>query len=612
MRKLHDLACVHWLPGTVGLAAAIAVVALFLPGLSGGFIFDDHANIAENRSLYMMGLDHISAWRAASSFPYGPGLRLLPMLSFGLDFFRTGGFDPAAYKATNLAIHVVTFFVLAGFLRRLLLMAGREAVQAGWLAFSVALLWAIHPLQVSSVLYAVQRMQTMASLFMLLGLWAYLAMRRAQLEGRPWLRAGLGVLVSWALALASKEDAALLPAYTLLLELTVLRFAASSPRLARGLAWSYGLAVVSGALLYLCWVVPHFGSLETFAWRDFNSIERVLSQGRVLLMYLGQIVWPVPDSMPFYYDNYPVSRGWLSPPSTLLAWLALAAIAVAGWALRRRLPLLGLGLLWFLAGHFVTSNVIGLELVFEHRNHFPMIGVILAVVDLASRLPRRVAIGVLVLALAGCAAGTLVRAHTWGDELRLARKSVELAPNSGRAWMELCRMHHLRSGNDVDSADYALAIDACTRGGEQGGSMPSLANAIILKAYRGDPVTADWQRLHAGLEQVRLGAESLRIPASLASNASNDDMLLDPAAVLKAIDIIDRRGWLAAEDNLIVARFILEHTDTPERAFHYFEQAVQRAPHDGQLVSAIIQGLRAEGLDNWAAQLAQGQGRDDK
>lgn len=89
-------------------------------------------------------------------------------------------------------------------------------------------------------------------------------------------------------------------------------------------------------------------------------------------------------------------------------------------------------------------------------------------------------------------------------------------------------------------------------------------------------------------------------------------MVLDPVAVLKAIDIIDRRGWLAAEDNLIVARFILEHTDTPERAFHYFEQAVQRAPRDGQLVPAIIQGLRAEGLDDWAMQLAQGQGRDDK
>lgn len=593
------------------LAAVLLVLALFRPGLGGNFIFDDRANIVENVSLYMTGLDHVSALRAAGSFPYGPGLRPLPMLSFGLDYFRSGSFDPAAYKATNLAIHLLTFLVLAGFLRRLLLLAGRTPRQAAGLALAVALLWAIHPLQVSSVLYVVQRMQTLASLFLLLGLWAYLDMRRAQREGRAWHRAGLGVLAGWGLALASKEDAALLPAYTLLLELSVLRFAARSPQLARGLAWGYALAVLLGAGLYLGWVVPHFGSLETFAWRDFNSIERVLTQGRVLLLYLGQIVWPLPDSMPFYYDSYPVSRGWLSPPSTLLAWLVLAAIAIAAWLLRRRLPLLGLGLLWFLAGHFVTSNVIGLELVFEHRNHFPMIGVILAVAELASRLPRRLAIGVLVLALAGCAAATGARVHIWGDELRLARKSVELAPDSGRAWMELCRMHHLRSGNDVDSADYALAIDACTRGGVQGGSMPSLANAIVLKAYRGEPVAADWERLHAGLEHARLGAESLRIPASLASNASNG-MPLDPEAVVKAIDLIDRRGWLAAEDNLVVARFILERTATPERALHYFEQAVQRAPRDGRLAASIIAGLRAEGRDDWAAQLAQVQERGDE
>lgn len=593
------------------LCACVLVVVVFLPGLPGSFIFDDRANIAQNVSLYMTGLDHVSAWRAASSFPYGPGLRLLPMLSFGLDYFRTGSFDPAAYKATNLAIHLLTFVVLAGFLRRLLLLAGRPASQATWLALAVALLWAIHPLQVSSVLYVVQRMQTMASLFLLMALWAYLHMRQAQIDGRPWWHAAFLVLAGWLLALASKEDAALLPAYTLLLELTVLRFAMHTPAAGRWLARGYALAVLAGVVLFVFWVVPRFGSLETFPWRDFNSYERVLSQGRVLLMYLGQIIWPLPDNMPFYYDNYPVSRGWLAPPATLLAWLALAVLAIVAWGLRQRLPLFGLGLLWFLAGHFVTSNVLGLELVFEHRNHLPIIGMILAMADLASRLRRGVAIGLLALALTGCALGTHARAVIWGDELLMARRSVELAPSSGRAWVELCRVHFERSGNDVASDEFQRAIDACTQGGLQGRSLIALSNAIILKAQRGEQATTDWRRLHAGLQQASMSPENLRIAATLAGNASND-LPLDPAAVLQAIDIIDRRGTLAAQDNLVVARFILERTDTPERAFHYFEQAVQRAPSDGQLVAAILADLRARGRDDWATQLTRGQGSGDE
>ena len=42
----------------------------------------------------------------------------------------------------------------------------------------------MHPLQVSSVLYVVQRMQTMATLFLVLALLAYLKARLAQIEGR--------------------------------------------------------------------------------------------------------------------------------------------------------------------------------------------------------------------------------------------------------------------------------------------------------------------------------------------------------------------------------------------------------------------------------------------
>lgn len=593
----------------VALLAALVMAALFFPGLGGGFIFDDKSNIVDNVSLYMLGLDHVSAWRAANSFPNGPGLRLLPMLSFGLDYFRTGSFDPAAFKTTNLGIHVITLLVLAGFLRGLLIAAGRGPAQAGWLGLAMALLWAVHPLQVSSVMYVVQRMQTLADLFLLLALWAYLCMRQAQREGRSYWRAGCCAAACWLLALASKEDAALLPAYTLLLELTVLGFATRNPVLAQGLKIGYAVLAVLGLLAYVFWAIPRFGSLHDFPVRDFNSYERVLTQGRVLLMYLGQILWPVPDHMRFYYDDYAVSRGWLQPPATLVAWLLLASMVAVAWALRRRRPLFALGMLWFFAGHFVTSNVLGLELAFEHRNHFPMIGIILAVTDavmaVTSRLRWGKSIGFVILtfALLGCGYGTWLRAGTWGDEMGLAEKLTRIAPTSGRAWVDLCRAHFASSHNDTASLEFGRAVWACQQGGEQAGSAMALANAIILESMREQVPLQDWSHLQARLHKTALAPEDMGIAIGLVGNADNG-FGLDPDQVLDTIEILSHRLALPAGDNLVIARFILDKTGHPEQAYRYYALAARKLGRNDPVMLQALEDLKARGRGGWALRLA--------
>src|SRR3546814_10561333 len=72
----------------------------------------------------------------------------------------------------------------------------------------------------------------MGTLFLVLALWAYLKARQAQIEGRPGRTGLLLALLLWVAAMGCKEDSVLLPAYTLALELTVLRFSANSTRLA--------------------------------------------------------------------------------------------------------------------------------------------------------------------------------------------------------------------------------------------------------------------------------------------------------------------------------------------------------------------------------------------
>ena len=587
---------------------AVATILVFSPGLGGGFFFDDKPNIIQNVSLYMMGLDHVSMLRAAVSFSGAPGSRALPMLSFGLDYFRAGGFDPVVFKSTNIAIHAVTTIVLAGFLRLLMRTAGYAPRWAFVAALAVAFAWAMHPLQVSSVLYVVQRMQTLATLFIVLALWAYLRMRLAQIGGRNWRADGGYTLLFGLLALACKEDSVLLPAFALILEFTVLNFCARSPAMVALWKRTYAVLLLLGAAIYFFWILPRYWSWSVIPGRDFTIFERVLSQGRVLSMYLGQIFWPAPDGMRFYYDDYPVSHGLMQPLSTLMAWLLLLGLLLLGWGMRRRRPLLAAGILLFFAGHFVASNVIALELVFEHRNHFPMIGAVLAFSDLCvagfSRLRRGGTLGIVfcVAVLAGCAGNTVERARIWGDNLELAKESVRIAPGSGRAWTSLCRAYYDLSRGDTDSPYFDEAINACQRGGEVAGSVMALANVVIFKTLRDGADPVDWQRLLAGLGKVTLSPENVAVAMNMVGNARGG-IPLDSAEVLAVVEVVrQRRGFSFGEYDAI-ARYLDETAGRPEDAYRYLIYAMRSVSPGDSRIPLLLGALEKKGRNDWAVRL---------
>lgn len=588
------------------LCAACALLTLY-PGLSGGFIFDDRANIIENGALHIVSLDVQSLLQAAYSFQPGGGSRPLSMLSFALDFWR-GGLSPTVFKTTNLVIHGLTTIALVPFLHLLFSLAGWSRNRSAYAALAVGLIWAIHPLQVSTVLYVVQRMQTLATLFLVLALFAYLRARQAQMEGRSSQQSWGLVLVFWGLAFASKEDSALLPAYTLALELTVLGFHAARPATTRILRRGYLALVLGGLAAYTMVVIPHFWSWDAYPSRDFSSYERLLTQARVLMMYLGQILLPLPGNLPFFYDDLAPSRGLLEPLTTLPALAAVAGLLLLAWHWRARRPVFALGVLIFFAGHFVTSNVIGLELAFEHRNHFPLIGAVLAAGDLVlagcDRLhaSRRLVAGIL-LALVVTAGGlTAARATVWGHALKLAHDSVERAPGSVRAWLLLCTTYFELSGRNPEHPYFDRAIQYCGQGGELPYSATLLANVVLFKTLKGTVTDADWEHFLTRLRTVPMSAENKRIIWAVVSNFTRSNPL-DEQRVLEAVEItIERARFLPAE-YLRLAYFVLDHTQRPEAAYPYFVRTMDTIIPNDPLIPWILSDLTERGRKDWAQQL---------
>jgi len=138
--------------GALLLAAGIATV--FGTALRGEFlIWDDNINIFENPYLGGLSWERVRwAWTdIAQSF------RFMPLGWMGYSaVFSAGGLDPAYFHAATLGMHLVNAVLLLVVLR-LQLRITHPAVDAGWRelgAWLAAALWALHPLRVEVVAWA--------------------------------------------------------------------------------------------------------------------------------------------------------------------------------------------------------------------------------------------------------------------------------------------------------------------------------------------------------------------------------------------------------------------------------------------------------------------------
>jgi protein O-mannosyl-transferase len=585
---------------------------VFYPGLDGGFIFDDEPNILNNPATQIetLGFQEIAA--ASGAYESGPVGRPLSTISLGLDWYFWDG-SPRGFKVTNLLLHLINTLLLVFLARNLLRLThfGRDALPwPAWAAFALVAIWAIHPLQVSTVLYAVQRMEILATTFIVLALLAYLRGRQLQIDGygNGWLwLIGAGCLT--IAGFFSKETGALAPVFALCLELTLLGFRTRNVRDAKALKAIYGIGIAGATLTFLVLVIPQYAAEGRFAHRDFTLQERLLTQLRVLPMYLGLMAWPTPDRLIFYYDALPASKGWLSPATTLLGGLLLAGLLGLAAILRRVAPLASLGILWFFTAHLLTSNVISLELAFEHRNYFALFAVLLTFAALfrhmtASRLslPAPAMLIVLVLGLGLIGA---IRAATWGDPLNLAMNHVAVNPESERARLDLGEIYLDMADGLPSSAFFQFAQNQFERAAELERSSPIAAQALILmEVQSGIDPDPRWQR--SFLEKLASRPVNGPYMASVDNlirqrftGADISDELLVAAHEI----LLDRDGI----SPLLHARFgflALETMSDDKLALMAFQRSVDLMGDDQDNIGGLLDSLRQRGHEQLASQLA--------
>ena len=403
----------------------------YRPALTGTFLLDDFDNLD--------GLSQVGDVRSAMHFVLsgigGPTGRPLAMLSF---LPQASHWDDSAspFILVNVVIHLFNGLLLYLFVRQLGRQLRMEQPDVEFLALSITALWIFMPLLASASLMIVQRMTTLSASFVLAGLNLYLYARN-RIQARPRVAIGgmsAALLVATPLAILSKENGVLLPAFVLVLEATLLSPPTSVPKL-QWRIWAGVFLVLPTAIIvvYLASyaVYPEHMVLR----RDFNGWERLLSEARIMWEYLFNAFIARPGQFSPFHDAYPVSRSLLEPATILAAvsWIALAVCSVV-W--RRKYPLVAFAVLWYLAGHLLESTTLPLELYFEHRNYLPIIGPIVALALAAARVGgdyRKYARSAIMLYALINAAILLAVTSNWGKPLQAASFWFINQPASVRA-----------------------------------------------------------------------------------------------------------------------------------------------------------------------------------
>lgn len=481
------------------LLANVVAAAIYWPGLHGGFFFDDGPSILRPEGVRLEAFSTESLRQALHSGGAGPSGRPVAQLSFALNYYFAG-FDPFAFKASNLAIHLASGLLVFWLAIRLLTAATPQTDRRKTIVTSIGIgtLWLLHPMQLLPVLHVVQRMTSLSAFFLLAALLMHIAGREH--GGRAGtMRLVVGWAIFWPLSFFSKETGALFPLFALAWELILRRSTCGGlDRFARGFAAVMVLALAVG-------IAYAFSPGMQWLWagydlRPFSLVERILTEGRVLWFYLGLILAPRLEAFGLYHDDIDISTGAFSPWTTMPALAGVLGLIWLAWRTRARAPVVSFGLAWFLIGHAMESTVLPLEIAHEHRNYVPLFGILLAGAWVLLRgaeqkgVPKTAAITLAAAALVYFPFVTALRSLEFGDDGRRTQIEAQHHRLSAHAQFDAgSLLADLPQSADPNSPSYTFARRHYELAGRLDPNFKiSWLGLIYLNCRAGQPVDPTW------------------------------------------------------------------------------------------------------------------------
>ncbi len=445
----------------------VLVLLAYSNTFSAAWHLDDITNILDNKRVQIARLTTESLLNSLRPPFSGSGTpafyRPVAMITFALNWYF-GKANVIGYHLVNIGIHFLNAWILFVTIINLL---RSPRLKSGYhdnglvIALAAAAVWALHPIQTQAVTYIVQRMASLATLFFLFGIYCYIKGRLSQ-DGYHRYLLYILCIVSYGLALGTKQNTVVLPA--VLFSIEYLFFLNPHAQRSRRDRWRMIAAGVGLAafllILFLFWMGnPVSAILSGYKGRAFTFSERILTEFRVLVFYLGQIFYPIPQKFSILHE-VTVSKSLLNPRTTLPAIFIIGSLFIFALLKWRRYPLISFAILFFFIGHAVESTVWPLELIFEHRNYLPTLFMFLPLAaglhhlisryQSENRLVYSFLIAFLPLIILGLVTASFTRNMVWASPKSLWMDAMQKAPSMARPYQNVAMA--LESENRLDSA----------------------------------------------------------------------------------------------------------------------------------------------------------------
>ena len=469
---------------------AMAGIAAYANSLSGPFVFDDLGSITDNPTIRHLWPIWPVLHAPASSTTGG---RPVMNLSYAVNY-ALGGVDVWGYHALNLLIHILAGLTLFGIMRRTLERWGGlsprrpfgselEKTRTSFpmrrlrdkpphlnttLAFAVALIWTVHPLQTEAVTYISERAESLMGLFYFLTLYFFIRSTGSDLQVSSFKFQILSVAAS-LFGVATKEVLLTVPVVVLLYDRT---FVSGTFGEAWRRHWRY-YAGLAGAWLLSGYLMSDLRQRVAGLDLAGNWFGYALMESRVILKYLGLAVWPHP--LVFDYGSGIGPPTWSVAPCVAVVllllgatlWLLFAKIQSSKFEIRN-LRAFGYAGAWFFITLAPTSSIVPLaaQPMAEHRMYLPLAAVIAVLVlgihALLGRLGKfrisKFGFRILIVVALACIFLTARRNEVYRSAEALWGDTVAKRPDNARAHYGLGNARFV-AGRTADAiAQYEEAI----------------------------------------------------------------------------------------------------------------------------------------------------------